>query len=343
MKQLRILTGAHAGVRLDLPPRRYTIGSQVDADLELSDWNGAPAELQVLEDGATWAHGLDTVAETLQDFAPRRCGPVVLCVGPADPGTVWPTDLELLARLDGPDAEPCTPLAQRLLRRPQAPWLAVAATAVLALVGMGVSVAGRSSEAMPQRAVLPTGLPAHGNEAVRQRILHLLARHPVWRPSVSGNSDGVAVGGLVPTSTDAAHLRQQLEELGVGRVQHNVVSAATIVERITEGIGQPGLSVRYDGDGRFRVSGTAIDAERARHTASRIAADFGDVVAQVEFELGHRGSAGVLPLRATFSGDGFEYVQTRDGAKHLVMAPPAPSTSFPPAEPASQPPGVARP
>src|ERR1700712_2479480 len=107
MKQLRILTGRHAGARIRLSRPRYSIGPGADADLRISDWKQAPVTLefdkdsnviQILE-GTTIGRGAATALTlALPDFHPLRFGDVALAAGPLD-DSLWPGDLDILKRL----------------------------------------------------------------------------------------------------------------------------------------------------------------------------------------------------------------------------------------------------
>ena len=91
MKQLRILTGLHAGVQLRLTRRQYRIASDEDADLQISDWAHAPLLLTFEEEGSDVSPALHLIADDgtparttagalglLEDFLPRRFGDIVL-------------------------------------------------------------------------------------------------------------------------------------------------------------------------------------------------------------------------------------------------------------------------
>ena len=107
MKQLRILTGRHAGARLRLTHQRYTLGAGNDTDVQISDWKHTPVVLMIDEcsDVIRMAIEADDAqagrATALEDFVPRRFGDIVLCVGSGD-DNAWPGDVELLQRLMRP-------------------------------------------------------------------------------------------------------------------------------------------------------------------------------------------------------------------------------------------------
>jgi len=53
MQLLRILTGLHAGAQLQVAPGRHRIGSDDDADIRLTDWQGPDAVLNIDATGVT--------------------------------------------------------------------------------------------------------------------------------------------------------------------------------------------------------------------------------------------------------------------------------------------------
>ncbi len=104
MKQLRILTGRHAGARINLTATRHQIGADEAADIQLLDWTAEPVVIGAGEDGmvhiATASQGGQASA-VLADFTPRRFGDVVLCMGAGSIGAVPAKVVEML-RTDVP-------------------------------------------------------------------------------------------------------------------------------------------------------------------------------------------------------------------------------------------------
>src|SRR6185295_3404688 len=117
--QLRILTGQHAGVQLDLSSARYVISADDKADIQLLDWTSDTMILFAAEDGSIsmalvspgTSEPQDDAFETIEDFVPRRVGDIVLCVGAA--GETWTSDIDLIARLTQPDAPADVPPPRR--------------------------------------------------------------------------------------------------------------------------------------------------------------------------------------------------------------------------------------
>lgn len=82
MKQLRVLTGRHAGVQITLTPSKYRIAADEQADIQLVDWLVQPLELELLEEGnvltitSPQADIAEGTAQSFADFEPRRFGNV---------------------------------------------------------------------------------------------------------------------------------------------------------------------------------------------------------------------------------------------------------------------------
>ncbi|OCG86176.1 serine kinase, partial [Xanthomonas euvesicatoria] len=113
--QLRVMTGTHAGARLDLAQGRYTLGSDPQTDIRIDDWPGCSLIIEVDQDGQI-RYGSDTVQETFfVAFQPVRFGPLVLCVG--DAAADWPDDVALLERLLSPAPPPAPRTSRRKVLR----------------------------------------------------------------------------------------------------------------------------------------------------------------------------------------------------------------------------------
>lgn len=186
-RQLRILTGYHAGARLDLPPGRHVIGADEHADVHISDWQGAAVAIVFAEDGtvtlASMADhaGRDAAGVTdpvpLHDFIPVRRGDIVLCVGPAD--TAWPAEVRLLEAMfrpapaappvaaagvapapAAPAAAPAAAAPAASARRPRAGrrWLRIGVCALAATTAIGAAMAMAMTRA--PKTVSAAGSPA---------------------------------------------------------------------------------------------------------------------------------------------------------------------------------------
>jgi len=102
-KQLRILTGCHAGARLNLRYGISTVGSNEQADVQISDWEGETMFLEFCSDGTVTMTpppgnaSSPRFVQTLLDWMPGRNGQTVFCVGPAD--AEWPSEVSLFEKL----------------------------------------------------------------------------------------------------------------------------------------------------------------------------------------------------------------------------------------------------
>lgn len=322
MKQLRILTGKHAGVHVDLMSTRWVISADDEADIQLLDWTSEPMVIEVDDDQmlrfamlpAGAAEAAADAFAPLADFAPRRFGNVVLCAGPA--GAAWPADIDLIASLAAPVA--ATP-AQEIAtpepaRKRHSPYLlpAFVGTALMtAALGAAVARLGQGSDR-----------PASGKVAVlplETRIGRALADMTIEGLEVRNEGGSVIVRGLVKQPSDADALRQRLVAFKGERVVHAYAAVTDVAQSITEALGRPGLSVTHRGSGHFTVSGEVDDLAKLRESADRVAMDLAPLVRSIEVAASQLPPSGHAPLSAALNAEGLQYVQTRDGVKHFSV------------------------
>ncbi|ALS96220.1 HrpD5 family protein [Xanthomonas oryzae] len=304
--QLRVLTGTHAGARLDLAPGRYTLGSDPQTDIRIDDWPGCSLSIEVDQDGQI-RYSSDALPETFfVAFQPVRFGPLVLCVG--DAGADWPDDVALLERL----LSPAPPPARRTSRRNV---LRTAVGAVLALAAA---------------ALLPSLQPAflsdaatrqHPETAVNQAKA-LLKQLGFREAHVAQVGTRVLIEGLVPSSADAARLRAQVRRYHPG-VAVNVAVVDEVVATLRDTLADPALNVRYEGNGVFSVSGSSDYAERASRRIADVRSDLGPEVRALHVEISQQDPAMKTPdnYDAALLADGLHYVETPDGTKHMTSLP----------------------
>jgi len=320
MKQLRILTGLHAGARLRLLNRNYRIADDDEADLQISDWRHVPITLQLEEGKPTMllvaAPGHDADASELADFTARRFGDIVLCTGPE--GGAWPSDLELLSQLVQPTAT--TPSAaivagqepggRQLTRSPHGTMLIAGAIAATALLAGFTTIVVRASTTAP-KVQEATNLQARVWQAVESSKM----------PGVSVQQIGsqVAVEGLLPDNESVARLRTTLQPFAAESLVHRYASATDVARSITEALGNPGLTASYRGQGVFVVGGSSLALDKVRESTQRIAADLAPLVQRIDIAAAELPPPERVPVGAMLSANGLQYVQTRDGVKHLVM------------------------
>lgn len=318
MKQLRILTGVHAGAQLALKRQQYRVAGDDDADIQITDWGDAPLTIAVEGDDQRMQLALYQQDEgaprrlvgALDDFVPRRFGDVVICAGPADAG--WPSDVELMTVwMRGPKHG----------RRPanRATWGAVLGAAVMLLGGVAAVVSGQSvsSATPPPPSPLERVQQALGAAGVSGLQARLVDRR-------------VVVEGLLPDSALVARTRAALLPFGENVLLHRYAAATDVSRQISDALHSATVSVVHAGNGVFKVQGQTDDVPRLREDVARIAADVGPLVARIDVEVQEALPVGRVRLGAMWHGDGLQYVQTADGTKHLSLQTPTEDGTVPP-------------
>lgn len=313
MKQLRILTGRHAGAQLRLTQSRYGIARDDDADVQITDWNTPPLLLTLEEGQAVTLLALDAQAPdaaaaplgTLEDFCPRRFGDVVLCVGPED--ARWPSDMALLERLVHDSSAGQRAAAGGGARRT---LLGMALAGAVLLLG-GLVVVAKSGDAKAEAPPEPL---------VRQ------VERAVQAASVSGvqvrqAGRQVEIDGLLAGAADMARLRSALAPFAGQPLLQRYASASDIAQSITDALADPKLAISYRGAGVFLVDGHAADLPRVREAAQRIATDLAPLVRRIDVAAIELPAPERVPVGAMLAADDLQYVQTRDGVKHLSLKP----------------------
>jgi len=338
MKQLRILTGQHAGVQLDLTSAHYVISADDKADIQLLDWVTDTMILQVGQDDTISMAMVSAGAsepqadafEHIEDFVPRRVGDIVLCIG--DAGQTWPSDIDLIARLTQPVAPAEVPQPRRSRVIP------MAAGALLLAAGSGVVMArlSQSSPQTPPDAAQTAASRSRAAELLKVRVERAIAGISAPGLQVVQSGDGVTVAGLLDDRADIQALRQRLANFASERVIQSYASASQILQTIADSLAQPGLNVRYQGQGVFLVSGQVADVERLRENIDRVAVDLAPLVRRIDLDATELPSAGHVPTMALLNSQGLQYVQTRDGVKHLSVSPAPDTEPIDPLEAASR-------
>lgn len=345
MKQLRILTGQHAGVQLRLTRQHYRIGNDDDADLQITDWTQPPLLLMFEEEGSDVSPALHLINDEgqpadllgrLQDFLPRRFGEVVLCAGPE--GATWPGDLTLMDALMRPSAHgvangPSGTRGQGGQSGGTAAVIAGAATArnaqprwmISAVVAAAALLAAMSAVLSTQTAASPTPRPDP-----MEQVAGALRQAGVQGLSVRRIDQRLVVEGLLPGSAEMARTRAALQPFGEQQLLHRYASAADIVRQIGDALNRPGLQVAYRGQGVFAVVGESADPTGLRDEVRRISADIGPLVRRIDVAVEQTLPTARVRMGAMLGGDGLRYVQTADGTKHLSLwTPPEDGTAVP--------------
>lgn len=334
MKQLRILTGRHAGAQLPLTRRTYRIASDDEADLQIGDWDHAPLLLNLVEEeGTDVSLALHCIGDDgqaaralgpLADFVPRRFGDVVLCAGP-DGAAGWPKDVDLMAALINPPkiATPTTRSPGLGLK------LGALALGAALLAGFGAVLS------------LQTSATASATEPVSplERVQIALRQAGVTGLTVRSVDRRLVVEGLLATTAELARARTALQPFGE-ELLHRYAAAADLARQIGDALGRPGLRVAYRGAGVFAVEGQDLDPAQVRTDAARVADDIGPLITRLDVDIAEMLPASRVRVGAMLNGEEFQYVQTADGIKHLSLRTPidelvdaAPAASAVPANP----------
>jgi type III secretion protein D len=312
MKQLRILTGTHAGAQLALSASTYRVGNGADYDITIDDWNDAPIELVVDEGDKVNAYVLNEnqgqagrlMAACLDDFVPRRFLDVVLCCGPA--AGAWPSDVTLLESLMRP--APAAVPEQRAARWPLFTTAGLCAVALLA--GFG-SIAGRQSAAAPHEP----------QESLVAQVTRTVDGLPFRGLSVTMQGERVVVEGMLASAAQVNSARAALARFPKSRLAHRYAAADETARSIVEALGGGGLTAAYRGGGVFVVQGQSQQTERLREASQRVAADLGSLVKRIDVEVAALPPPDRVPIGSVMATDGLQVVETRDGAKYLSLSP----------------------
>lgn len=246
--------------------------------------------------------------EAIEDFMPRRFKDVVLCIGPAD--VKWPSDLKLMERLMRPAAKTAAGKDKQSSRRPsRRALICMVGASVTLLGGFAGLVASLSSKAEARRP--PEPLIGRVHRAIQStQVLGVIARNEQGR---------VVVEGLVDSAADAAKLRAALHPFAGDGIVQRYASAADMAQSISDALSNPGLAVNYRGDGNFVVTGSSRDLDKVRSALQRIAGDLGPLLGRIEVAAKELPAPETVPVGALMTSDDLQYVQTRDGTKHLTV------------------------
>ncbi|KWN14694.1 hypothetical protein WT83_16505 [Burkholderia territorii] len=324
MKQLRILTGFHAGAMLLLTSRQYQIHDGVDADIRLTDWTDARVTLDVDPSGGVSivthkaAPGGLVAGETviLTDFVPMRFGDTILCVGPHD--LPWPSDLDLLSTLLAEPDDAQTDAGGRRRRH-----YSVALATCVAL-GVAVGAAVLLATAPQSEAAQPNGADyrsARIQQALTAAHMDELQVHTVGNASV--------VTGMVANLSDAQLVRSALEKIASKNIVRNYDVAQSTVHTIEDSLGIAGVRVKYLGNGDFAITGTVDSREMLDKAITRVRADLDSNIRRLVVQVAENPGTAVPDRQYSeiVSSDTVQYTQTPDGIKYVygTNAPASPS------------------
>ena len=319
IRQLRILSGAHAGAFLDLSPGTHTLGRADDCDITITDWSLDALALRIGTDGvvtAQWA-GAHPRGLRMDDLAPVDFGGIVACIGPC--GAIWPADAQLLAALR-PSCAPGPFVALRDAafagRRRIASGFAAVMVATIGLVWL---VSASSSPRDDGKGTLAS------TRVALQQSLEALAPN---RLTVSSTATVLMVDGLVDTPEQARAVAVAMDAVPPRFPLMRHVSVATdIAESIRGALGLPGAQVSYRGARVFTVAVESADVGVTQAAINRVAVDLAPLVRRIDAVLQETPEAR-MPMPAmlsTMTADGVSVLETRDHVKHLVMTDPVPA------------------
>jgi type III secretion protein D len=336
MKRIRILTGRHAGASLDLSAGNYSLGLDDDSDISITDWTHPPLALVVDDSGSVLARWTDESSDAepaaakrdegddagegggddsgeqsheFTDFESHAFGDIVLCVGPPD--QKWPADRLLLEDAFAPTPERVARWASTKLRKRTTSVVAGAAVLMLCAFG-ALGLTGSPKAARPTETVSSTA--ARVRSAVDQ----------LGTPGIDVKVEGsaVVVSGRVETAEQAAKVRAAIDEMHAsGDVTQSYSVASEVAESIRSSVGLAGAEVKHVGNGVFAITAEASDVQATRQAIERVVGDLGPVVRSVEIKLSQTAKdVPEMPILSSMKDDVVSVVQTRDGAKHLVVS-----------------------
>jgi len=342
MKQLRILTGIHAGATASLAPGLHRIDADDDADIRITDWTGPSAIVEVGDNDVVTVRRLaaevpvnveeeaqsvdanepespassnETVEDTapvfMLDFLPMQFDQSVICIGPDD--VEWPSDLALLSTLLKPGQSDDD--ASNAVRSRRRTFVAIGAACVALAI---VACAGALSLTTRAKAsMLPNDVAAMENVNREFASAHLNE----LRASLDGHG-GVLVRGLVANESENLAARRLLATITSPRVQAQYGIAEVIRRSIGESLPVAGISVHYDGSGVFSIAGKDVDMDALQQGVKRIRPDLPANVKDIRIDATGAEQADA-PAGASYiaivSSDTVRYAQTPDGVKHIFI------------------------
>jgi type III secretion protein D len=343
MKQLRILTGNHAGAQVRLAPGTHRVSADDDADIRILDWTGNDVLLAVDESGVASARRLadeapapaDTASASdtpagepgvvlMIDYVPMPFDDTVLCVG--EEGAAWPSDLALLSTLltrtgdAGTDDEDAGP-AGRFGRKGSRRLLALGACMLIGAVALG----GMLSFALQK---------AHANQpptdiVMTQRANHAFAEAGLAELHAAPNGHGgTLVTGMVSSQSEDYIVRQMLDKIAPNAATREYGIAEDTARSINEALAINGTEVAYSGHGVFTITGTVASTSAVQDALARVRGDLDKSVRKVEVKVTARddGKPAVpaTPPSGTYSvlvsSGRVQYTETPDGVKHIYTS-----------------------
>jgi type III secretion protein D len=347
MKQLRILTGNHAGAQVRLAPGTHRVSADEDADIRILDWTGNDVLLAVDEAGITSARRVandapepgdtaseETAAETgtpaaepgvvlMIDYVPMPFDDTVLCVGIE--GAAWPSDLALLSTLltrTGDDAaETGSSHSEGWIKRlGSRRMLALGACVLAGAVALGGMLHFSLEKAHANEQASNVVVAQRANRAFAEAGLTELH-------AASDGRGGAIVTGMVSSQSEDYMARQMLGKIAPNGVTRQYGVAEDTARSINEALGIDGTQVGYRGHGVFAVTGTVASTSAVKDALARVRGDLDRNVKNVEVNVvGRDDGKNAVPevpqgsYSVLVSSSRVQYTETPDGVKHIYSS-----------------------
>jgi type III secretion protein D len=325
MKQLRILTGSHAGAQIRLVPGDYRVGPDDAADICVTDWRDSDIVFSLDAEGVLrWKQAPGAAAEStvtlVPDLIPIPFGDVVLAAGPEDDS--WPSDVDLLRMLWMKPEAPATAeqAAKATQAAPGANKRRVAGPLVGALIG-----AGMVGALLITGVTLFVGAPREADAMADPRTLTTRIATELRAAGIAGldvapHGPAVVVTGMVRNAAEDVAARGVFAR--VAPDQNHVLRHYDVAEEdcrsLKDALGVPAVQVSYQGDGVFQVTGAVPSMSAFEAALAHAKSDLDQNVKRIDVKVSEtRHSVPEPKYSEVISISGVRYVETPDGVKHL--------------------------
>lgn len=325
-KEIRVLTGFHAGAQIKLSPTTMSIGAEAEADILINDWSEGTMQLVNNAEENLFIGMRDDPASAvvMEDFVPQRFGDVVLCAGPLDAS--WPSDLQLMERMlsphfegrkyDGEERDGVVPAGLpaplALMRGHRSPWVHAGIAALL------VGSMGAAAMALPAGKDLQAADRPQARATLAD-VRQALAQLHETDLAVVQQADGFVVTGISSNAANARTVRAALRALAGNRLDWTAQTGDEIAGALAESLHEPKVQVRYVGRRRLEVSGTARRPAGVQEVVERFRSDIGPLVAGIDVNVGRTDDLSLAgDVDSALSADNVKYVETSDGTKNFV-------------------------
>lgn len=315
MKNLRVLTGVHAGVQVRLHGgQQYVVGAGDEADICISDWHGADLlltldEANVVRATHSGSESSLAVPVLIPDLVAVKFDDTVICVGPAD--TAWPADVDLLAPLWTPK----TPTKAQGVRARRLTLIAAVAT-VAGLMGV-VSVAAM----LPGAHLAPASARTASLPTYAAKLDNML--HAAGLTDLHAVAEGqtVMVSGIVRNDTDDALAKSLIGRADGATVVRRYDVATVDAQNIQDSLANPSVKVEYAGHGVFTVRGAVSTPANVQQAIDRVRPELGANVKNIELAITQAPPPEKpIAYSGLIESAGIRYFVSPDGTKHMIDA-----------------------